>query len=1074
MSWKSPKSALSSGWPTMDDFEEGKLYLNGAFQKAIGQLEESLLASRYVLLEDAEGRGKSITAKAILWHWIKGETVFPLPPGLTGSTWNKVWFCDLSKELGNLSPLLARFDRLCSDQKILFVVDNVHVDYMALQQLITIMDANFKKHSSSVLLVRRSFTPSGSSLYLDSPLEEWGWQKRNLPVINLNLTVQNVRLVLEHCIVNAAKGRPVQDEVRVLPDIEWIENEIGTNLCNLAAYVKTWQDLLNAGTAVPIGEIKRSQVLEHLVRRINYLTENKEVLQNTLLHIAAINKYDLPVLCQGTYLDKTHVRRLAQLGLVALSRGYLCFLPHPTDAANVVDAIAYRDRVTSQQLTQGLFTEYLQKTTLDATGVLMALSALSRADESGMLSQLLRDTEVLALCRNLILQVGTSISLTAHFLRIVSMHKRDVLEGLLAHYLACFGTERRTQCQELGRALADHGQSGAMSIVKLFLQYDPDPARDLIHAWITALDQMGEFKKLSPRGLTSRLSFLNQENLSEAVALVLRSVDPKRIARALKESNPQYLYWLLREIPESESSFAQELLEEYSSAKLARNLASKGAKIARNIQKQMHRLGCAHLYKQASRRINSDEWVRMWQRERTSEYLHNFLVRPWPLVGCMREQQNDVLVELLPSMLRELLAKGTSIDPQKRYFYLSLLLLGLMKLRNNLLGQEVSLRIASEVPLARVTPSHVVSLTTLIGRVRRMGDNEASGALVERVVQCLDLGSLLSDLPPRGLSYLQRLLLRHPEGGRLADEIARRLLKWNPQEIAGATGNQELASLLWHSLQTSLGSNPIADWLRRNTGKMEAILRNAVARDRFHVLWSIYQCNTEISRKLAARIPLPLGEMEHVLDWGTLLLVGLLQVLEIEGDILLPVSEYADGGDTADWIPEHLPIMEIPFVVRAVGHLRNADLAERCLHSIADRLGRRNVDLVSWIEKYPFPNTRHLFQQCLHHICELMDARQERILQLIENVRARWATEKGLASLGPHIYAPLKQVAGALRNEMLSRETAERALFEWLTSLEQAGSIKILCKQLAQREARIDAVFVTERREDLTSRNRTV
>ncbi|MCK4580353.1 MAG: hypothetical protein KAU10_03300, partial [Dehalococcoidia bacterium] len=833
MSWQSPRQALSSGWTTIADFKEGKLYLNGAFQKVIGQLEESLLTYRYVLLEGAEGRGKSITAKAILWHWIKGETVSPLPPGRTESTWDEVWFCDLSREPeANLPQLVKRFGRLCSERKALFVVDNVHGHYLALDQLLTIMEANFEKDSASVLLVRRAVTPSGSNLYLNSPLEEWRWEERNLPVISLNLTVEDVRLVLQHCIVNTAKGRPVQDEVLVLPNMEWIENEIGTNLRNLAKYVETWQDLLNADTAVPIGEIKRSQVLEHLIRRINSLTENNEALQNTLLHIAAINKYDLAVRCQGTYLDKSHVLRLAQLGLVGLSRGYLCFLPHTTDAANIVDAIAYRDSAKSQQITQELLTRYLQRTRLNAREATSLFTALSRADESGILSQLLRDTEVLALCRNLILQPGIPILLTAPFLRMVSRHQPDVLEGLLAHYLARFGTERKTQCQELGRVLADCGQLGDMTPVKLFLQYDPDPARDLVHALITALDQMGKLKKLSPRGLTSRLSFLNQENLSEAVALMLRSVDPKRIARALKESNPQLLYWLLREIPESERPWAHELLVEYSSAKLARNLASKGAKIALNIRKEMYRLGCAHLYKQASRRINSDEWVRMWQRESTSEYLYNFLATSWRLVGCMREQQNDVLAKLLPSLLRELLAQGTSLDPQERYFYLSLLLLGLMKLRNGPLGQEVSLRIASKVPLVRVTPGHVVSLTTLINRVYRMGGNEASGALVKRVVQCLDLGSLLSDLPPQGLSYLQAELLCHPEGGRLADEIARRLLKWNPQEIAGAVGSQELARLLWHSLQTSLGSNPIEDWLQRNTGEIEAILLNAVARDR--------------------------------------------------------------------------------------------------------------------------------------------------------------------------------------------------------------------------------------------------
>jgi len=1050
----------------MADFEKGKLYLNGVFEKTIGQLEESLLTYRYVLLEGAEGRGKSITAKAILWRWIKGETGSPLSPGRTESTWDEVWFCDLSREPeANLSQLVKRFGRLCSERKALFVVDNVHGHYLALDQLLTIMEVNFEKDSASVLLVRRAVTRSGSNLYLNSPLEEWRWKDRNLPVISLNLTVEDVRLVLEHCMVNTAKDRPVQDEVLVLPNMEWIENEIGTNLRNLAKYVETWQDLLNADTAVPIGEIKRSQVLEHLIRRINSLTKNNEALQNTLLHIAAINKYDLAVRCQGTYLDKSHVLRLAQLGLVGLSRGYLCFFPHPTDATNIVDAIAYRDRANSQQITQELLTRYLQRTALNAREATSLFTALSRADESGMLSQLLTDTEVLALCRNLILQPGIPMLLTAPFLRMVSRHQPDVLEGLLAHYLARFGTERKTQCQELGRVLADCGQLGDMTPVKLFLQYGPDPARDLVHALITALDQMGKLKKLSPRGLTSRLSFLNQENLSEAVALMLRSVDPKRIARALKESNPQLLYWLLREIPESESSFAQELLEEYSSAKLATNLAAKGAMIARHIRKEMYRLGCALLYKQVSRLITSDEWAKMWQREPTLRYLYRFLAKSWPpLVGCMREQRNAELAERLPSLLRELLAQGTSISLQERYTCLGLLLQSLIKLRNDLLGQEVSLRIAREAPLVRVTPGHVVSLTIVMNRVRQMGGNEASGALVERVVQCLDLGSLLSDLPPQGLSYLQAELLCHPEGDRLADEIARRLLKWNPQEIAGAVGSQELARLLWHSLQTSLGSNPIEDWLRRNTGEIEAILLNAVARDRFHVLWSIYQCNTEISRKLATRMPLPLGEMEDVPDWGTLLLAGLLQVLEIEGDILLPVSEYADSGDTADWIPEQLSIIEIPFVVRAVEHLRNADLTERCLHNIADRLGRRNIDLVSWTEKYPFPNTKDLFQQCFHHICELMNARQERILQLIENVRERWAAEKGLASLGPRIYAPLSQVSRALRNEMLSRKTAKSALFEWLASLERAGSIKIICKPIGQQEATIDAVFVTETR----------
>jgi len=1063
MSWQTPRQALSSGQPTMADFEEGKLYLNGAFQEAIGQLEESLRTYRYVLLEGAEGRGKSITAKAILWHWIKGETVTPLPRGRTGSTWGQVWFCDLSREPeGNLSHLVKRFGRLCSKRKVLFVVDNVHGDYLALDQLLTIMDANLGKNSASVLLVRRAVTPSGSNLYLNSPVEEWRWKERNLPVISLNLTVENVRLVLEHCIVNTAKNRLIQDEVLVLPNMEWIENEIGTNLRNLATYVETWQDLLDADTAVSIGEIKRSQVLEHLIHRINVLTKNDVVLQSTLLRIAAINKYDLPVRCRGTYLGRSHVQRLAQLGLVGLSRGYLCFLPHSTDAANVVDAIAYRESVNSQQITQELFTCYLKRTELNAREAVMVLTALSMADGGEMFSQLLTDTEVLALCRKLILQAGTPIPLIAAFLRVVARDQQDVLGELLAHYLACFGTERRTQCQELGRALADYGQLGAMRILKLFLLHDPDLANDLIHAWITALDQMGKLKKLGPSGLISTLSLLNQANLSKLIAYVLRNVDPKRIVRVLKESSVQRLYWVLREIPESESSWAHELLAEYSSASLTRKLTSKGAKLALDIRKEMYRLGCAHLYKQAFYHISSDEWVKMWQRESTSSFLYSFLHLSWHLVGCIREQDNEVLAELLPSKLGELLARGTSIAPQKRYFYLSLLLLGLMKLRDDPLAQEVSLRIASEVPLARVTPGHVVSLTTLINRVYRMGGKKASGVLVERVGQCLDLDSLLSGLPPPGLSYLQMELLRHPEGGRLADEIARRLLKWNPQEIAGAIGNQEFASLLWHSLQTSVGSNPIADWLRRNTGEIEAILSNTVPRDQFHVLWSIYQCNTEISRRLAARIPLPLREMEHILDWGTLLLAGLLQVLEIGGDILLPVSEYPDSGDTADWIPEQLPITEIPFVVRAVGYLRNADLTERCLHSIADRLGRRSIDLVSWIENYPFPNTRHLFQQCFHHICELMDARQERILKLIENVRERWAAEKGLASLGPRIYAPLSQVARALCNEMLSQKTAKTASFEWLASLERAGNIKIICKRIGQREAKMDAVFVTE------------
>ena len=252
------------GWPTIDDFQNTRVFLDNDL---ITKIENLIENNKICLIKGAEGRGKTVLTRTI---------------GLNKYNENwRVYFID-AKEIrwDTINNECNAIEGLGKDKKTLFIIENAHSPSCELT-LKLMESATIAHQRASFIFTSRKIILDEEDFLMENPFEEWeekGWY------VDLNPGLETIRGIIEQFVFINNMNYSITHE-----DEFWIEHEFGketANLRRLIWYLEAWKE--KGGV---LSSIERREVLKKIVRDlINPLDPD---LQQMLLKVSAVFQFDL-------------------------------------------------------------------------------------------------------------------------------------------------------------------------------------------------------------------------------------------------------------------------------------------------------------------------------------------------------------------------------------------------------------------------------------------------------------------------------------------------------------------------------------------------------------------------------------------------------------------------------------------------------------------------------------------------------------------------------------------------------------------------------------------------------------
>ncbi|MBE9593272.1 MAG: hypothetical protein IMF19_07305, partial [Proteobacteria bacterium] len=212
----------SKGWPTFDDFEHGRVFIDDNLVKRV---EDLLKKHRRCLIRGAEGRGKTVLARVVANNRPVDEK-------------ERISFYDLRESRNeHIGQILNQFEAAVGEpnEKTLVIVENTHTSFDEITP--KLVEFANEHREASFIFTSRKILPEDEQLLIENPFEEW--EEKNW-CVDLE-----PGLVVAHSIIKtfiAAEERgysPTEQDVRLITH----DFEEGTiNLRRLNWYLETWKE----------------------------------------------------------------------------------------------------------------------------------------------------------------------------------------------------------------------------------------------------------------------------------------------------------------------------------------------------------------------------------------------------------------------------------------------------------------------------------------------------------------------------------------------------------------------------------------------------------------------------------------------------------------------------------------------------------------------------------------------------------------------------------------------------------------------------------------------------------------
>jgi hypothetical protein len=321
----------SKGWPTFDDFKQGRVFIDDNLVKRV---EDLLKEHRRCLIRGAEGRGKTVLARVVANNRPLEEK-------------EGISFYDLRESKNErIDQIYKQFERAVgkSQEKTLVIVENTHT---SLDEITPKLVKFANKHrEASFIFTSRKILPEDEQFLIENPFEEWEKEEWCVDL--------EPGLEVAHGIIKAFISAEKRDYSPTEQDVRWITNDFeeGTiNLRRLKWYLETWKE--KGGR---LSEVEKEAVLRKVFKYFLLKELNPELI-HVFLEVAGIFQFDQNY--YGRAYDNVSLTELAKRGVIGVSGDYYR-LQHTSDAAYVIEADAFRVGKEPVIVTTKILKEYLR------------------------------------------------------------------------------------------------------------------------------------------------------------------------------------------------------------------------------------------------------------------------------------------------------------------------------------------------------------------------------------------------------------------------------------------------------------------------------------------------------------------------------------------------------------------------------------------------------------------------------------------------------------------------------------------------------------------------------------------
>ena len=322
---------IKEGGHTLNDLEKGRVFLD---KNRIEKVENLLQRNRICLIRGAEGRGKTVLARVIGFNRYK-------------QGW-KVYFIDVS-EMTDEEVQSCCFNIVTLGvEKTLFIIENAHQSLDEITpELVKAANNASKNKKTYFIFTLRKILPGDEQFVLGDPFEEWvekGMYEDLTPDIEIIKGIIEIFIATTEFSHNP---NPISEE-----DLNYVYNEVGTNLRRLSWYLKSWSKI-----GGPLSSVTKEMVLEEIIRHI-FVPLKDAHLQEMLVKVSAAFQYDINF--YGKDFDHATLNKLVKGGDITFLRGDYYKLQHSSDADYIVEAWAFLKKRAPGKITTELLQKYLQ------------------------------------------------------------------------------------------------------------------------------------------------------------------------------------------------------------------------------------------------------------------------------------------------------------------------------------------------------------------------------------------------------------------------------------------------------------------------------------------------------------------------------------------------------------------------------------------------------------------------------------------------------------------------------------------------------------------------------------------
>lgn len=357
MPFSSINKALDKGWPTFDDLEKDRVFIDKRQDGKVNKIKNKLSEKRFCLIRGAEGRGKTVLARIVGYQLAKpilAEVGFrhKIEDGFDVMILD---ISELDREIDERTINLINGEIVGmygnkEKKRSLFVFENANFRPNLTEKILQF--AKKETEISHFLFTARKLIPDEDG-FINDPFVDW--EEKGL-CIDLDPDLYTIEGIINNYISN--NPDKFLDSIHESPteeDKNWAINVLGSNLRKLDWHLKAWDP-----KSTSLREVSRDEVLEKVREELiiplgKRNTEWQPDLEDELLNVAAVYQFDVGFIDEK---PNKYLRELLKQGIIGY-REPAFVMQHPTDANYIVEASAARGPGNPSKITIEHLKKYL-------------------------------------------------------------------------------------------------------------------------------------------------------------------------------------------------------------------------------------------------------------------------------------------------------------------------------------------------------------------------------------------------------------------------------------------------------------------------------------------------------------------------------------------------------------------------------------------------------------------------------------------------------------------------------------------------------------------------------------------